>query len=70
MSCSGNITHATTVDAACRTCGATDVSSLVTRQQMMDRQGMMASNELSTERLAEWTANADAIFSFVKVPVA
>jgi hypothetical protein len=35
--------------------------------QMMDRQGIMASNELSAERLAEWTANADAIFSFVKV---
>lgn len=35
---------------------------------MMDRQGIMASNELPAERLAEWVANADAIFSFVKVP--
>jgi hypothetical protein len=36
------------------------------RWKMMDREGVMASNELSAARLAEWTANADAIFSLVK----
>jgi hypothetical protein len=42
---------------------------LVMSPQMMDRQGIMASSELSGERLAEWTANADAIFTYVKVSV-
>ena len=52
---------------------ASDVSTALVRlvrPQMMDRQGIMASSELSAERLAEWTANADAVFSFVKVPSA
>lgn len=35
--------------------------------QMMDRKAVMASDELSGERIAEWVRSADAVFQFVKV---
>lgn len=35
--------------------------------QMMDKEAIMASEELSRELMGEWLRNADAVFQFVKV---
>lgn len=40
---------------------------LLLRPQAMDATGLMASDELSEERLAEWLANADTLFRLIKV---